>query len=355
MMSLPSRSKIERRPALAAKHQIPFELRIGSMLSSMMIKPIDRDALRRQVREAAPFPHFCIDGFLDEEFADRVLEAFPSYEEALKMGQGFRAVNERGKVQVTDSSKFSEPIRELNHALASPEFLALMGDAFGIQNLLADEELVGGGIHETGPRGHLDVHVDFNYIEDRGLHRRINILIYLNKSWKEEWGGNIELWDEDVKVCHHSFSPAFNRCVAFETNEISYHGVTGVRCPDGCSRKSFAAYYYTKEAPPHWDGQVHSTIFRTRPDEAIKGKVLMPLEQAKRWMQDGMRSVKKSIRGQCNLESAGPNSDGSSASDRGSISIQHGVEDELHDVSGQTAHGDANAGASRWRAWLTGR
>ena len=39
----------------------------------------------------------------------------------------------------------------------------------GIPNLLADDQLVGGGIHETGPRGHLDVHVDFNYIAERDL------------------------------------------------------------------------------------------------------------------------------------------------------------------------------------------
>ena len=114
------------------------------------------------------------------------------------------------------------------------------------------------------------------------LHRRLNILIYFNKDWKPDWGGNIELWDADVKKCHHSFSPVFNRCVVFETNEISYHGVTAVKCPEGMSRKSFAAYYYTKEAPKHWTGVSHSTIFKARPDEVLKGNVMMPLENAKR-------------------------------------------------------------------------
>ena len=120
---------------------------------------------------------------------------------------------------------------------------------FDIPNLLADPELVGGGMHQTGPRGHLDVHIDFNFIPERSLHRRLNILVYFNKDWKREWGGEIELWDEHVKTCVHSFSPLFNRCVVFETNEVSYHGVTAVKCPEDRSRKSFAAYYYTKEAP----------------------------------------------------------------------------------------------------------
>ncbi|CAN5833075.1 hypothetical protein BH23PLA1_BH23PLA1_10140 [soil metagenome] len=262
-----------------------------------LIHPIHRDQIRQRVQEATPFPHFCIDGFLDEAFAEQVLAAFPSFGDARKQGLSFDAVNERGKIQLTDSAAFPEPIAELNRALATPEFLGLLGHAFEIPDLRPDDELVGGGIHQTGPRGHLDVHVDFNYIEQRQLHRRLNILVYFNKNWRPEWGGNIELWDRDVKVCQHSFSPIFNRCVVFATSEISYHGVTAVRCPEGVSRKSFAAYYYTREAPAGWDGQVHSTVFRARPDEVLKGRVLMPLERAGRLLREAVRGTKSRLRG----------------------------------------------------------
>ena len=261
------------------------------------IQPIDREALRQQVRNATPVPNFCIDNFLDPAFAEAVLGAYPSYADALKAGQSFSAVNEKGKVQLTDSKAFAEPVAELNRELASPEFLELLGYVFDMPNLLADDQLVGGGIHQTGPRGHLDVHVDFNFIEDRQLHRRLNILIYFNKGWKPEWGGNIELWDADVKKCHHSFSPIFNRCVVFETNEVSYHGVTAVKCPEGMSRKSFAAYYYTREAPAHWTGEAHSTIFKARPDEVLKGNVMMPLENAKRKLDGVLSGLKRAIKG----------------------------------------------------------
>jgi hypothetical protein len=259
------------------------------------INPIDRDALRDRTRSATPVPNFCIDNFLEESFANRVADAYPTFEDAVKVGRSFSAVNEKGKVQVTDSSKFAEPIAELNRTLASPEFLDLLSDVFNMPNLVADVELVGGGIHQTGSRGHLDVHVDFNYIEDRELHRRLNILVYFNRDWKPEYGGNIELWDADVKVCHHSFSPIFNRCVVFETNEISFHGVTAVKCPPGMARKSFAAYYYTKEAPAHWTGQSHSTIFKARPDEVLKGNVMMPLEKAGHKLRSVLRGIKKKI------------------------------------------------------------
>ena len=237
----------------------------------MIINPIDRDALRDRIRRAKPFPHFCIDNFLDEAFAERVLQAFPTFEEAARMGMMFSAVNEKKKIQVTDSSKFAEPIAELNRALMAPDTLEMLSYVFDLPNLLADEELVGGGIHQTGPRGHLDVHIDFNYIETRGLHRRLNILIYFNKDWDPEWGGNIELWDKDVKVCHHSFLPVFNRCVVFETSEISYHGVSAVRCPEDRSRKSFAAYYYTKEAPPTGTARCTRRTSRPAPTSSSRG------------------------------------------------------------------------------------
>lgn len=247
-----------------------------------MLHPPSVEELRRRVEAAEPFPHFVIDDFLEPGFARQVHDSFPSYEQALRMGRSFRTVNERGKVQVTDSSHFAPPLRELTRRLAEPGWLAMLSEAFALPPLLADPELRGGGMHQTGPRGRLDVHVDFNYIAERQWHRRLNVLIYLNPEWPAEWGGNLELWDREVKRCYHSLAPRFNRCVVFETSNISFHGVDSVRCPADRSRKSFAGYYYTREAPPHWTGEAHDTVFRSRPNEWLRGQVLMPAE---RWAQ----------------------------------------------------------------------
>lgn len=264
--------------------------------ASDTIRSQDWDALRARVNAAVPFPHFCIDGFLDPAFAEECRAAFPTYEHAAEMGREFAAVNERRKVQVTDSSRFPPPLKRLHEELRSSGWLQTLGHVMSIPHLLADPELVGGGIHETGPRGYLDVHVDFNYIEDRGLHRRLNILIYFNKDWHPQWGGNLELWDSEVSVCHQSFSPIFNRCVVFETTDVSYHGVTAVTCPPDQVRRSFAGYYYTRDAPPHWTGESHSTIFRARPQERFKGTVLMPLEKARWAARDAYYALKARIR-----------------------------------------------------------
>lgn len=244
-----------------------------------IVNPLNTADLRARFRSATPFPSICIDNFLQDDFARRVNDCLPSLSESRKLGRSFKAVNEVGKVQVTDANVFPEPLMDLHRALSGEEFLQIMQEMSGFEKLEADEELVGGGIHQTGPRGRLDVHVDFNYIEDRQLYRRLNIIIFFNPEWEESWGGKLELWDEKVRHCHHSFLPIFNRCVIFETSEISYHGVTAVTCPEHTARRSFAAYYYTRQETP--DYAPHSTVFRARPDERLKKYVLMPWHKAR--------------------------------------------------------------------------
>jgi 2OG-Fe(II) oxygenase superfamily len=239
-------------------------------MSTDVIREIDCDLLREQARTAKPFPYILMDDFLDTEFAHDVARSWPTYEYAVKMGKGYPSINERKKFQLTESAQFPQPLRELNEALASPPFMETLSSIFEIPNLLADSELVGGGLHQTGPCGHLDVHVDFNYIAARKLHRRLNILIYLTEGWRPGWGGQLELWDQDVSERVGLFDPFFNRCIIFATSEISYHGVTKITCPKDVVRRSFAGYYYTREAPAHWTGKSHTTIFKARPEESVK-------------------------------------------------------------------------------------
>lgn len=258
-----------------------------------MIRSYDREQLRQQFQLASPFPHILFEQFLEPDVAQALSSSYPTFDEAKALGFTFKAINEQNKVQVTDATRFPALVQKLNDALAAPAFLADLAYITGIPNLLADDRLAGGGMHITGPGGRLDVHVDFNFYEERQLHRRLNILLYLNPVWQPGWGGELEFWDADVKSCGMRVAPALNRCVIFRTNETSYHGVRPITAPAGVERKSFAAYYYTREAPVGWNGQTHSTIFRARPDERLRGLLLMPADKLKREAVARWKGLKK--------------------------------------------------------------
>lgn len=261
-----------------------------------LINPIDVDVLRKQASEAKPFPHFCIDNFLDKDFANEVYDAFPDYDEAIRLGHSFNALNEAKKVQIIDSKLFPAPVAKLNELLSSEVFVKKIGSIFNIPDLLPDTSLTGGGIHETREGGRLDVHVDFNFNKQLGLYRRVNILIYFNKDWKYEYGGLLDLWDDEVKKCYAEILPIFNRMVCFATSEISYHGVTPLKCPQNTARKSYASYYYSVEPSSDWNGMHHTTIFKARPSEWMRGHVHMPMDNIKRKIKVHWQSTKNLIK-----------------------------------------------------------
>lgn len=252
---------------------------------AQMIRPLDTARLAASYRSAQPFPSICIDDFLEPSFALEVARAYPPVLQGVS--RSFDAVNERGKTQIEDRARFPEPVGRLADYCASPEFRDTLSRITGIPNLLWDPKFIGGGMHQTRAHGRLDVHVDFNRLPGVGLYRRANLLLFLNEKWEDSWGGRLELWDRDVRHCVHSFVPKLNRCVIFTTSEISFHGVTALTCPPDVVRRSFALYFYTKEAPVDARGE-HTTIFRARPDEHLKRWVLMPAER----MKHGLRGLR---------------------------------------------------------------
>lgn len=111
------------------------------------------------------------------------------------------------------------------------------------------------------------MHVDFSHHPSNGLYRRLNLLIYLNKEWKEEYGGHFELWTPDIKRCVRRILPIFNRCVVFATSSRSYHGhPEPLSCPPEEARKSLALYYFTRSGPDG-DESIHNTTFVSRPGD----------------------------------------------------------------------------------------
>ncbi len=224
--------------------------------------------IQHEFQEAKPFRYAMIENFLDTEVCENLLRDFPSFDKKY-------ALNEMGEVGgkavVERVQDVSEPYKRFYEYINSPEFLQKMSDLTGIPDLMADATLFGGGTHENRDGQYLDAHIDFNIDERRMLHRRINLLVYLNKEWDESWGGNIELhsnprYPESNETIH--FRPIFNRAVIFETNEYSWHGFQTIQLPEGkkhLSRKSFSIYLYTKDRPANEVVAPHTTFYVCRP------------------------------------------------------------------------------------------
>ena len=214
-----------------------------------------------------PFRHVVIEDFLEPAFATDLLDTFPPFERG-------NARNEAGEI---GGKSTVERIRALGAAYArlddlvrSRAFLDLIGRITGIGDLLYDPYYFGGGTHENREGQDLDPHVDFNRHPIEGWHRRLNLIVYLNRDWDDTWGGSLELHSDprapDDRV--RCIAPLFNRCVIFETTEWSWHGFSRIRLPSRrpqLSRKSLALYFYTRERPPEELADNHSTIYVDRP------------------------------------------------------------------------------------------
>jgi len=135
---------------------------------------------------------------------------------------------------------------EALRAANSSRFTTYLEKLTGLEPIHADPDLNGGGLHSSKRGGYLNVHTDFNFHPKTGLHRRLNLIVYLNQEWSEDWGGALELWNSDVTECEAKCYPSFNRAVLFETSEISFHGhPIPMKCPEDVTRKSVALYYYS--------------------------------------------------------------------------------------------------------------
>lgn len=196
-----------------------------------------------------PYPHIIIKNFFDKSFLEKVLKEFPDLSK-IKTSINYDNKNE---VKFANNNKkiFKKNTKLLFQFLNSYQFINFMQTLTSIkEKLLPDNSLSGGGLHEIKKGGVLKVHTDFNKHPFKQLDRRINVLIYLNKDWKNSYSGHLELWNKKMNKCVKKILPTFNTMVIFSTNDFTNHGHPNhLRCPKNTSRKSIATYYFSKGRP----------------------------------------------------------------------------------------------------------
>ena len=221
---------------------------------------VEPAALRGAYASAAPFPHAAIDSLFADETLDRVLDGFPDAHDPA-WGR-FENASEKKLGNYARLEELSEPIRSFLAALNGPRMLEFLETLTGIDGLVPDPYFAGGALHQIVRGGFLKVHADFNWHPKLRLDRRLNVLIYLNRGWRAEWGGALELWDAGMNGPAASILPLFNRTVVFTTTDSSFHGhPRPLACPDGVTRKSVSLYYYSNGRPEAERSVPHDTIF----------------------------------------------------------------------------------------------
>jgi len=226
----------------------------------------------QKYQSALPFPHIVLDNIFPEEALDSVLKEFPGVEDPA--WQQYKTPFE-AKLETQGEDKLGVFTNLLLYQFNSPPFLKFLETLTGIDGLIPDPYFFGGGLHQIPPGGKLGIHADYSRHGKLKLDRRLNVIIYLNKDWKEEYGGYLELWNSSMSECVQKILPIYNRMVVFNITDWAFHGhPEPLTCPEGWTRKSIALYYFTAGRPEGEvmdGGERYGALFLSRPGETVQG------------------------------------------------------------------------------------
>jgi hypothetical protein len=215
----------------------------------MEFKGINWKSVEAQIIEYGknpPFDHVVIDNFFENDFARKLSDEFPGFESDV-----WHQYNNPIEIKKTCNNwnVFPQTTYLTFAYFNSPEWLSfLSAKLLKGKQLYSDNGLNGGGWHIHKKGGKLNTHLDYSLHPKLGLQRKLNIILYMNPNWKEEWGGALGLWGNESSErpgdLTTSVSNKFNRAVIFDTTQNSWHGLPEpLTCPDNEARQSLAVYF----------------------------------------------------------------------------------------------------------------
>lgn len=229
--------------------------------------------LRSDFDNAKPYKYLVLENFFTDEVANKMFENFPSIE---NLNVKRKSLNE-DKSEDYHFERWDPVFTKVREVIAGKEWYDIMSRLTGIEGLHTTADSLGSGVHQGKNGSYVDVHIDVNMNPKTNLWRRINLLIYLNKNWQPEYGGDLEIWDKQMTKCYNKVSPTFNRAVIFLTDDNSPHGYSKINVPEGESRKSFYTYYYTE---PDASTVYRDSKFLSRPDDKLSRKLATSTKEA---------------------------------------------------------------------------
>jgi len=215
-----------------------------------------------------PFNHTVITDLFDADLLSEMVKSIGAYQRdnAYKYDNVFEK-----KLAYNNMNKMPILCRQLIRELNSNPFVNWVSEVTKIPNLIPDPYLNGAGLHMIPRSGKLAVHADYNLYKSLNLLRRVNLILYLNKDWNPEYGGQLELWNSDMTQCVKKVEPSFNTLVLFESTDTSFHGHPHpLNTPEGIWRQSLALYFYVN---PNEQVIPHSTLYQRLPDEPLNPEI----------------------------------------------------------------------------------
>jgi len=146
------------------------------------------DSLHKQYIESGPVKYVVIKDFLTEEWAETLHSDFPIPEATDARWKKLDDPIERRFI-MWNCKNIPSIVKTIDGA-HNPEFIGYIERITGSDNLIIDPSYQ----HTTGltamtRNGKLGIHLDVNINRESGVQRRFTLLVYLNKEWKDEYGG----------------------------------------------------------------------------------------------------------------------------------------------------------------------
>jgi Rps23 Pro-64 3,4-dihydroxylase Tpa1-like proline 4-hydroxylase len=254
-------------------------------LVQLILERLDRDAadIKQDFHtDKGIATRYCaIDGLLPEDVARQVAEAFPP-SDSMRLMDSFREKKYTSK----SLDEFDPLIADITFAFQDPRVIEKVAELTGIKDAVGDPHLYAGGISAMA-RGHfLNPHLDNSHDGEQKNYRVLNLLYYITPDWKPENGGNLELWDVDVKR-PVEIPSLFNRLVLMATNDKSWHSVNEVKANG--TRRCISNYYFSPHSPNGYE-TTHVTYFMARPEQKLRRLVT----KADSDLRTALRKIKRS-------------------------------------------------------------
>ena len=219
-----------------------------------------------------PYPYYVQNNILDNDFAlniqNEILnidnDKWDRYDNPLEK-----------KFTLRDKNELPINTQKLFNIMTSEQFIENLSDIVGIK-LYNDPTKNWWGIHKYKNGDYLDIHSDAGIHPINNMKKHITLGIYLSKNWKEDNGGNLEIWEGDsvlkkkpeLNKCITKILPSFNKLILFNNTNNAWHGnPEPVKCDDNSTRIFVTLSYLSNEYNFPYDKKFKKAFFIKRPND----------------------------------------------------------------------------------------